>query len=78
MGEISEEVTGKAKRLAGMLTGNDELRAEGREQDEAALEQDRINTVEQAGTLTDSNGNRPYAWDSQPARPDEDRPLETE
>lgn len=62
MGEAKDEIVGKTKRMAGAVTGNEQLRAEGQEQDEKAQDQDEKHQNEQVGTLTGSDGVRPYSW----------------
>lgn len=72
MGQAKDEIAGKAKRVVGAVTGNDELRAEGQAQDQKAMEEDRVDRLDQVGTLTDSDGQQPYAWKNNRSHPDDD------
>lgn len=72
MGQAKKEISGKVKRLAGAVTGNEDLTAKGEAEDREALEEDQVEQAGQKGLLTDSDGQRPYAWDNNRSRPDGD------
>lgn len=72
MGQAKDEIAGKAKRVAGAVTGDDDLRAEGQAQDQKAMEEDHDDLAGQIGTLTDSDGERAYAWKNNRSHPDDD------